>query len=129
MMLRRCFLVTVLGAAVLATAARAEPSAHEQGRIERLIRFVEAQKNMKFIRNGSEYNSTDAAKFLRGKLESMGDEVKTAREFIERIASKSSMSGEPYRVKFADGRLLLAAQFLGDELRRMDANPPRPAQR
>jgi len=118
---RRSFVVSAtLG---LCGFARAAPSAHEQGRIERLIRFVESQKDMKFVRNGSEYSCADAAKFLRGKLESMGDEVTTAREFIERIASKSSMSGQPYHVKLADGRLMLASQFLSDELKRIEARP------
>jgi hypothetical protein len=116
---------SVLAAAIsmLAMVTQAAPPAHEQGRIERLIHFVESQKDMKFIRNGSEYSCAEAAKFLRGKLESMGGEVTTAREFIERIASKSSMSGQPYHVKFADGRLMPAALFLAEELKRMDARP------
>jgi hypothetical protein len=33
------------------------------------------------------------------------------------------MSGQPYHVKFADGRLMPAAQFLAEELKRMDARP------
>lgn len=121
-MFRRSLLVSVafgLGA----LAARAAPPAHEMSRIDRLIRFVEAQKDLKFIRNGSEYTCAEAAKFMRGKLEAMGGDVTTAREFIDRIASKSSMSGQPYRVKLADGRLILAAQFLADELKRIDALP------
>ena len=108
---------------MLALTARAAPPPHEQSRIERLIRFVEMQKDMTFVRNGSEYSCADAGKFLRGKLESMGAEVTTAREFIERIATKSSMSGQPYHVKFADGKMIPAAQFLADELKRMDAHP------
>jgi len=121
-MFRRRFL---WGAAMLmaVSAVQAAPPAHEQSRIERLIRFVESQKDMKFIRNGTEYSCAEAAKFMRGKLESMGGDVSTAREFIERIATKSSMSGEPYHVKLADGRLVPAAQFLTEELKRMDARP------
>ena len=120
-MLRRCF---VMGAmTVLSLHARAAPPPHEQSRIERLIHFVETQKDMKFIRNGTEYTCAEAAKFLRGKLETMGSEVTTAREFIERIATRSSMSGEPYHVKFADGKLIPAGQFLADELKRMEARP------
>jgi len=122
LMSRRSFVVgATLG--LFGVGAHAAPPAHEQSRIERLIRFVESQKDMKFIRNGSEYTCAEAAKFLRGKLESMGGDVSTAREFIERIASKSSMSGEPYHVKLADGRLMPAAQFLGEELKRIDAHP------
>lgn len=119
---RRFVLGTVFGLVVMASATAAPPT-HELNRIERLIRFVESQKDMKFIRNGSEYTCAEAAKFLRGKLESMGGDVSTAREFIERIASKSSMSGEPYRVKLADGKMMLAAQFLSEELKRIEAHP------
>ena len=78
---------------------------------------------MKFIRNGTEYTCAEAAQFLRGKMDSMGGEVTNAREFIERIATKSSMSGKPYQVKFADGKTMMAAQFLSDELKRMEGQP------
>lgn len=120
-MLRRGLLASVATLLALRAAAVAPP--HEQSRIDRLIRFVETQQSMTFIRNGTEYSSADAGRFLRGKLETMGREVTTAREFIERIATKSSMSGRPYQVKFADGRTMLASQFLADELKRLEALP------
>jgi hypothetical protein len=121
-MYRRNFFV---GAAFFLTvrASVAAPTGHELSRIEKLIQFVETRKNMKFVRNGTEYSCADAAKFLRGKLDSMGQDVTTAREFIERIASKSSMSGEAYHVKFSDGRSMLASQFLSDELKRLESRP------
>ncbi|HEY9239804.1 MAG TPA: DUF5329 domain-containing protein [Burkholderiaceae bacterium] len=121
-MLRRVFLMslTTVSALSAAGAVAAAPAPHEQTRIEKLIRFVEGQKDMKFIRNGKEYSCAEAGKFLRGKLDSMGKEVTTAREFIERIATKSSMSGKPYQVRFADGRTIPASEFLGEELKRLD---------
>ena len=123
-MFRRCFLTGVGSLAAFgATSARAAPPPQEQSRIERLIRVVELRTDMKFIRNGSEYDCSAAAKFLRGKLEAMGREVTSARDFIERIASKSSMSGEPYHVKFADGKTMLAGQFLSEELNRLEGRP------
>ena len=121
-MIRRSLLVCLATLFALG-AALAAPPPHEQFRIDKLIRFVETQKDMKFIRNGTEYTCAEAGRFLRGKMEAMGGEVTTAREFIERIASKSSMSGEPYHVKFGDGRLLLASKFLGDELKRIEGQP------
>ena len=121
-MFRRSFLVSVTTLMALQAVAAA-PAPHEQTRIEKLIRFVETHKDVKFIRNGTEYSCADAGKFLRGKLESMGKEVTTAREFIERIASKSSMSGKPYEVKFADGRTMPVAQLLTEELKRIEAQP------
>jgi hypothetical protein len=104
----------------VALAAQAAPPPAEQARIERLIQFVETQKDIHFVRNGSAYSSKDAAKFLRRKFEKMGEHVGTAQQFIEQIASKSSTSGEAYRIRYADGREVPAAKFLGDELKRMD---------
>ena len=120
-MLRRCFLASAV--TMLALSVHATPPPHELSRIERLIRFVESQKDMKFIRNGSEYTCAEAAKFMRGKLEAMGGDVVTARDFIERIATKSSMSGKAYQVKLADGRMVPSAQFLTEELKRIEAQP------
>ena len=120
-MLRRRFVLSL--GSLFALGAMAAASPHEQSRIDRLIRFVETQKDMKFVRNGTEYSCADAAKFLRGKLDSMGRDVSTAREFIERIGTKSSMTGRPYQVKFADGRMMPAAQFLSDELKRIESEP------
>ena len=127
-MVRRRILVTgamALSGLMLASAggSAAAPPPHEQARIDKLIRHVETQKGMTFIRNGTEYSCADAARFLRGKMESMGAEVTTAREFIDRIATKSSMSGKPYQVRFSDGRQVPAAKFLGDELKRLEAAP------
>ena len=120
-MFRRSFLAGV--GALVAMPLMAAPPPQEQSRIDRLIHFVESRKDIKFVRNGTEYYCAEAAKFLRGKLEAMGREVSSAREFIERIASKSSTSGEPYHVKFADGKTMLASQFLGDELKRLERQP------
>jgi len=127
-MMRRRFLAGSIAAsiallAMAALPALAAPPAQEQSRIEKLIRYVESQKAMKFIRNGTEYTSEDAGKFLRGKLEAMGSEVTTARQFIKRIASRSSMSGQPYHVRLADGQMLLAENFLEEELQRIERQP------
>ena len=116
-MLRRLFLLASFGAAAL--SAVAAPSSAEAMRIERLIKFVESKTEVKFVRNGTEYSNLDAGKFLRGKLEAMGDKVHTAHDFIEQIASRSSTSGDPYLIRWADGRTVPAAKFLGDELKRM----------
>lgn len=90
-------------------------------RIDRLIAAVANQKDAKFVRNGTAYEAADAARFLRGKLDNKGSRISTASDFIEQIASRSSSSGKAYTIQFADGRKLPAAEFLKEELRRMDA--------
>lgn len=119
-MRRRELLLSVLAAAAFAGAVQAAPSEAERARIDRLIAYVAAQKDIKFVRNGSAYSAADAAKFLRGKFDKMGEHVNTAQQFIDEIGTRSSTSGQPYQIRFADGRSLPAAQFLGDELKRMD---------
>ena len=104
-----------------ARAGAAKVSAVEAARIERLLQFVEAQQQAKFIRNGSAYSSREAAQFLRAKYAKMGEHVTSAADFIEQIAARSSTSGEPYLMRFPDGRTLPAAQVLADELRRIDS--------
>ncbi len=106
--------------ALLAGPTLAGVSPAEQARIDRLIDFVHSRKDVKFVRNGSEYSCEDAAKFMRGKMKSMGEHVTTAQQFIEQIATKSSTTGQPYMIRFADGKTMPSAQFLGEELKRMD---------
>lgn len=112
--------IALLAAAAVAGQVQAAPSPVEQQRIESLIRFVEGQPGIRFVRNGNAYTPTQAGKFLRGKLDSMGGDVQTARQFIDQIATKSSTSGKPYTVQLPDGRSVPSAQFLGDELARLD---------
>ena len=116
---RRAFLGAACALLAWTGAARAAPSEAEARKIESLIRFVEARKDLRFVRNGTGYSAAQAGRFLRGKLESMGKNVATARQFIDQIASKSSTSGQPYTVE-TEGRSLPAAQFLGDELARIE---------
>lgn len=85
------------------------------GEIEFLLKYVEGA-NVRFIRNGAEYGPKEAADHLRQKLSSAGERVKTAEDFIEGLASKSSVSGKPYLIKTADGKIVPAAEWLGKAL-------------
>ena len=115
---RRSMLAAVLAGAARITRAAADEL--EQARIDRLIRFVETRKQMVFVRNGKDHSARDAALFLRAKYAKMGEHVTTAVQFIDQIASRSSTTGEVYKVRLADGRVLPAAKVLRDELARMD---------
>jgi len=91
----------------------AEPSTGEE--IDYLIGRV-AASGAHFIRNGSEYTGAQAASHLRMKLAKAGGRVHTAEEFIDGIASKSSLTGRPYELHLADGRTMRAAEWLSAEL-------------
>ena len=116
-MKRRAFLLSLCA---LPAAVPAAPSAAEQARIDALIDAVARQRDAQFIRNGKAYLPADAATFLREKLKSRGADVTTAEQFIERIASTSSTSGQPYRIRFADGRQVTSAEFLSAQLKTLD---------
>jgi hypothetical protein len=109
-------------AASAATAAPAAPLTDAQ-KIDALIRTVEARKDLQFIRLGSVHSSSEAANMLRVKLSFAGDRVKTVEEFIEHVGTQT-MSGSTYFVVYPDGRQVPSAEFLRQELKRIERSPP-----
>lgn len=91
-----------------------EPS--EISKINFLISSVEALEGAKFIRNGSEYDTQSASKHLHLKLKAAGDKIKTADDFIQFCASRSSMTGDPYLIIFADGTTQRSELFFREKL-------------
>ena len=94
--------------------------AREEKRIEHLLQTVESLKGAAFIRNGTEYNAKDAGKHLRMKLKMAGDRVKTAEDFIEGCASRSSFSNDAYKIRLSDGTITETAPFFRAKLREFD---------
>ena len=118
---RRGWLVLVaLAAAVAAPALQAKPPRDEQARIDGLIRALGQRTDAVFIRNGKEYSCAQAAAFLQGKMKWQIDQLATVQDFIERIGSRSDASGKPYQFRLADGRILPSADFLRQELARIE---------
>jgi hypothetical protein len=100
----------------------------EDGRIAALIAAMESLEGARFIRNGSEYDAKAAADHLRLKLGKAGEQVKTAEEFIEGCASRSSITGQKYRIRRADGTEMDSGDFLRSKLKEIDAPKQVPAQ-
>jgi Family of unknown function (DUF5329) len=92
----------------------------EKQKIEALIKQVANLKDVKFVRNGSAYNADSAAVFLRRKWEANASEVKTARDFIDKVASFSGTSGKPYLIRFKDGEEIQSRDFLVAQLKKLD---------
>lgn len=107
--------------AAAAIVAMTSAGAAEQARIDAVIHAVDARVELKFVRNGRDYPAADAAHFLREKLHARGGAVRTAEAFVEQIATRSSTTGQPYLIRWPDGRSQPAADFLRAELRRLDA--------
>lgn len=62
-----------------------------------LLEFI-TESGCTFIRNGERHEPAAAADHLRGKYEQDKRHIDSAEEFIDRLASASSLSGQPYVV-------------------------------
>jgi hypothetical protein len=96
----------------------------EKVKIEALIRHIENLKDATFIRNGNDYDARTAAQFLRGKWRAQEKEVKTAMDFIGKVASMSGTSGKPYMIRFKDAREVKCGDYLKEELKKLEKNKP-----
>ena len=83
--------------------------------INHLLTYVE-ESNCVFIRNGKEYTSKEAAQHIKTKNDALMFDTKTPEEFIERAASKSMLSGQPYFVRCVDHSPVPSADWLSKEL-------------
>lgn len=101
----------------------------ELDKIENLIVAVE-QSQVVFIRNGKSYASAEAAQHLRSKLNQAANSWFapkksdwTAVMFIDKIASKSSLSGKDYLIQIPSGHVVKARDWLYEKLRIMEQIP------
>ncbi len=103
-----------LHAAPLPAAARGEI----EGMLARL-----ATSGCQFKRNGSWHSAVEAQAHLRRKLEHLleRDAVASTEQFIERAASKSSISGQAYQVKCGSRAPVPSSTWLRAELQALRA--------
>jgi|ERR1017187_9017855 hypothetical protein len=103
----------------LAPVAHAELPTTAQMEVNFLLGYVEGS-GCKFYRNGTWYDSKEAQSHLRDKYIYLvaGNLVNTTEEFIERAATESSLSGEPYAVRCNGGPAITSNRWLRDELTR-----------
>jgi hypothetical protein len=92
----------------------------EEQKIARLIDGVASEPGVAFIRNGTPHSGAEAANQLNRKYQSAGGKGITARQFIEKIASRSSLSGEEYRVKLPDDSERSAGEWLTERLQQIE---------
>jgi hypothetical protein len=93
----------------------------EQQRIDYLMQSLVSLKGAVFIRNGSEYDAQAARAHLQTKLDYAGVRIKTAEQFVQYCASESSMSHQPYKIRFADGKVVATAIYFAEKLKEFDA--------
>jgi hypothetical protein len=108
---------------LVAAPAYAQDS-RETAKIRHLIASVETLEGAKFIRNGRAYDARSAADHLRLKLKNAGKQVRTAEDFIKFCGSKSSMTGEPYLIRFSDGTTVKTEAFFRKKISAFDKGRP-----
>ena len=102
----------------------AEKPLTEKEKIQALIKVLENLKGATFIRNDSDYDAKAAARFLRGKWQAQEKEIKTAMDFIDKVASVSSTSGKPYVIRFKGAREVTCGEYLKEELKKLEKSKP-----
>jgi hypothetical protein len=109
----------VLGLALAQDAHAGRPAPVALAEINYLLDYM-GKSGCDFYRNGAWYDSGAAKAHLRFKYDALvqHDQIGTAEDFIEKAATKSSLSGRAYKVRCADGQELSSNQWLRDALAR-----------
>ncbi|WP_265497503.1 DUF5329 family protein [Providencia rustigianii] len=114
---RRFASLLVILLTVFVTTNALALSPEEKTRTEALLAELGKQQNLTFTRNGSGHSAADAESHLRLKLGKTEKRLKTTEQFIDNVASKSSITGEEYQVTDAQGKVTSANQYLHDLLK------------
>ncbi len=97
-------------------AAAGNGALSESEKIEMLIESLKALDGAVFIRNGREHTVEEAIDHMRGKWRWKKSEIKTAEDFIDIAATKSSISGEFYLIKLSDGTTVKSGDWFREQL-------------
>ena len=119
MNIRLTVAVLLIGGLSMGQIARAEPRANVRSEIDFLLGYVEGS-GCAFYRNGSWYDSRAAQSHLRDKYTYLvaQDQINSTDDFIEKAATASSFSGQPYEVRCNGGPPVTSNQWLRAELAR-----------
>ena len=105
---------------LMAPVASAEPPASVTIEVNFLLGYIEGS-GCEFYRNGAWYDSKTAQMHLRDKFKWLmaRNLINTSEDFIERAATQSSFTGQPYKVRCSGSAPVTSKQWLHDELVRL----------
>ncbi|WP_313460871.1 YfeK family protein [Stenotrophomonas sp.] len=123
MMARTTLMILLLLAVAVTTHAAPDDAARRE--IAGLIGSLDGS-NCRFQRNGSWHDAAEARAHLQRKYDYLlrKNQVDTAEQFIERAASRSSMSGKPYRIACPGQPEQTAAAWFGSRLAALRQRAP-----
>jgi hypothetical protein len=110
-----------MGTFLWAGSALAALEGRELARVEALLQVLSTKTDITFVRNGGRYPVDKAVKHLRRKLDSAKGKISTCEQFIDHVASRSSISGKPYSAILADGTEVDKGVYLRELLAGVDA--------
>ena len=102
---------------VVSAVGQAAPPAVAQVEVDYLLATI-AQSGCQFNRNGTWYDGARAVAQMANKYSYlvMRDAIKTADDFIEMAASRSSVTGSSYWISCSDARPVKSGQWLKERL-------------
>jgi hypothetical protein len=108
----------LLAAPVFAVAA--DFPAADQAQVEAVLGFL-GRSTCQFYRNGQWYDGLTAEHHLRGKFDYLVKKgwIHNTEEFLDNAATKSSFTGEPYRVRCPGGQAQSSAEWLRSRIAEM----------
>ncbi len=114
----------MLGLCLTGSFAWAAPPKNTQVEVEYLLEFV-GRSGCDFSRNGTWHDSKAAQSHLRDKYNYLVafNLINTAENFIERAATGSSFTGQPYQVSCHGGIKMTSNRWLHEELARFRKLP------
>ncbi|PJZ78474.1 DUF5329 domain-containing protein [Leptospira neocaledonica] len=98
--------------------------AEPEDEIKSLVSSLDSCKGCVFIRNGSEHKLDEAKAHLLKKYDAAKSKISSTEDFIKGLASKSSITGTPYKIKFPDGKEVESEKWLSDKLKELRNPPP-----
>jgi len=95
--------------------AASQPSGQVEQAIRHLIAYV-SESDLQFVRNATVYTPPEAAAHMERKYRHFRDDIETAGDFIELCATRSLLTGQPYRVVDRQGNETATGEWLRAEL-------------
>ena len=93
-------LLSIIAISLMRTAGAEPPAPDVQREVEFLLDAI-GSSGCEFYRNGAWHDAKAAQAHVGDKYEYLlgRDAIKTTEDFIEKAATRSSLSGEPYRIR------------------------------
>jgi hypothetical protein len=97
--------------------SRADVPEAQKPEVQHLLDYLK-NSGCQMERNGSKHDAREAVEHIQKKYDYYKDDIKTTEDFIERSASRSSLSGRAYQVLCPGEEARPTADWLKDELER-----------